>query len=1071
MVPSEGTGLALSETPAKNVPTMNGLIRCALVVLFLVGESGDGFAAQFAFPGHTITVPEGFEVEQVAGPPLVLRPMMADFDEEGRLYVADSSGSNDPVDRQLEDEPHRIVRLEDSDGDGRFDQSVVFADRLMFPEGVLWHEGAVYTGAPPSIWRLEDTDDDGVADRRSEWHQGLTLTGCANDLHGPYQGPDGWIYWCKGAFARQTFERPGHRPIADSAAHVYRALPDHSHLDAVMSGGMDNPVEVAFSREGEVFFITTFFHHPEAGRRDAVVHCIYGGVYPKVHGVLDDLQRTGDLLPSLVELGPAAACALTRYDSAQWGAEYENNLFSTEFNLRKVMRHVLEPVGSTYRARNEDFLVSDNPDFHPTDVWEDADGSLMVIDTGGWYKICCPTSQLAKPDVLGGVYRIRRAGASRVRDPRGLSLAWEGQAPEVLIGRLDDSRPAVRERAIRHLARIGPSAVGALRQVVSKASSTVAARRNAVWALTRIEDPAARAAVRRALEDGDPGVQQAALHSVGMRRDAAALQSMLRFLGSTNWFHQRKAAEAMGRIGDSAAVPALLQTAGTFREHFPSDAAAVRVHEHALIFALIEIADATATRTGLGAENPFVRRAALIALDQMDGGDLRAADVAPLLAAEDPVLKSTAVWVAGHHAEWGEELTGFFRDRLRSELRSDEEQVELRRQLAVFERHPAIQELVGEALADDTLSGATRLAVLGSMEDSGLEQTPSRWVGPLMRCWESADEDVVRGALSVVRALSLSVEQVEELKVGLLRLGNDSMRPRDLRVEALAAVRSGAGAVDAELFTLLLEQLEPDLPAIQRGASASVLIRADLSAEQRLGLARRLSQVGPMELNRLLEAFMDVREPDLGHELLMALQQSAAVRSLRVDLLKECVAQFPAAVRAEADELLRLLDADAEEQAAHLEALLSELSAMEGDVRRGQVVFNSEKTACATCHAIGYLGGKVGPDLTSIGQIRTERDLLEAVIYPSASFVRSYEPVIVSTSDGEEYSGVLANETTSELQLTLGANANMRLARADVVEIRPGTVSVMPSGLDTQLTRQELADLLAFLHHTRWGPR
>src|SRR5688572_10730347 len=68
---------------------------------------------------QALTVPPGFEVELVAGPPLVNRPIVADFDDEGRLYVADSSGSNDRTEKQLADRPHRIVRLEDADGDGR----------------------------------------------------------------------------------------------------------------------------------------------------------------------------------------------------------------------------------------------------------------------------------------------------------------------------------------------------------------------------------------------------------------------------------------------------------------------------------------------------------------------------------------------------------------------------------------------------------------------------------------------------------------------------------------------------------------------------------------------------------------------------------------------------------------------------------------------------------------------------------------------------------------------------------------------------------------------------------------
>src|SRR5258705_11095682 len=89
-------------------------------------------------------VPDGFSIELAAGPPVVEWPIVASFDDEGRLYVAESSGSNDPVQKQLEEKPHRIVRLEDTDGDGKFDKRIVFADHLMFPEGVLFFDGSLY---------------------------------------------------------------------------------------------------------------------------------------------------------------------------------------------------------------------------------------------------------------------------------------------------------------------------------------------------------------------------------------------------------------------------------------------------------------------------------------------------------------------------------------------------------------------------------------------------------------------------------------------------------------------------------------------------------------------------------------------------------------------------------------------------------------------------------------------------------------------------------------------------------------------------------------------------------------
>ncbi|HUE73249.1 MAG TPA: PVC-type heme-binding CxxCH protein, partial [Pirellulaceae bacterium] len=357
----------------------------------------------------TFTLPEGFTIELAAGPPLVERPITADFDEQGRLYVSDSSGTNDKVQQQLEDKPHRILRLEDTDGDGKFDKSVVFADKLMFPEGTMWYDGSLYVAAPPSIWKLTDTDGDGTADKRVEWFQGKTLTGCANDLHGPYLGPDGWIYWAKGAFAEQTHRVNG-KEWKTKASHIFRCRPDGSGLEPVMTGGMDNPVDVVFNADGDRFFTTTFFVHPGGGLRDGLIHAVYGGVYGKEHGVLEGHPRTGELMPVLSHLGPAAPCGLAIYESQVFGKEFEQNLFACNFNLHRVTRHILTKKGGSYESKDSEFVVSSNLDFHPTDVLEDADGSLLIVDTGGWYKLCCPSSQLWKPDIRGAIYRVRRKG-------------------------------------------------------------------------------------------------------------------------------------------------------------------------------------------------------------------------------------------------------------------------------------------------------------------------------------------------------------------------------------------------------------------------------------------------------------------------------------------------------------------------------------------------------------------------------------------------------------------------------------------------------------------------------------
>ena len=169
-------------------PLALATLLVALAASFVASDPPAPKTHTVTLNGHTFTLPIGFTIELAAKPPLADRPIVADFDEQGRLYVADSSGSNARPKEQLLNPSHRIVRLEDSRGNGVFDRSTVFADKMMFPEGVMWRDGSLYVGAPPSIWKLTDTTGSGKADQRVAWFSGKTLNGCANDLHGPYRG-------------------------------------------------------------------------------------------------------------------------------------------------------------------------------------------------------------------------------------------------------------------------------------------------------------------------------------------------------------------------------------------------------------------------------------------------------------------------------------------------------------------------------------------------------------------------------------------------------------------------------------------------------------------------------------------------------------------------------------------------------------------------------------------------------------------------------------------------------------------------------------------------------------------
>src|SRR5262249_22972986 len=143
---------------------------------------------------------------------------------------------------------------------------------------------------------------------------------------------------------------------------------------------------------------------------------------------------------------------------------------------------------------------------------------------------------------------------------------------------------------------------------------SIESRRNAVWAATRINSKYARDAVRSALGDADESVRQAAAHSVALWRDQLALSGLLDLLRHDSTQNKRAAAEALGRVAGldqimyQAALPALLSALA--RNTDP-------VLDHSLTYALIETNDAKSTTVGLKDASPRIRRAALIALDQM----------------------------------------------------------------------------------------------------------------------------------------------------------------------------------------------------------------------------------------------------------------------------------------------------------------------------------------------------------------------------------------------------------------------------------------------------------------------
>jgi putative heme-binding domain-containing protein len=283
-----------------------------------------------------------------------------------------------------------------------------------------------------------------------------------------------------------------------------------------------------------------------------------------------------------------------------------------------------------------------------------------------------------------------------------------------------------------------------------------------------------------------------------------------------------------------------------------------------------------------------------------------------------------------------------------------------------------------------------------------------------------------------------------------------------VRSTALAVLVRRQPALGDSALKFLLSQLSSHDAAARLSAS-QVIGRAKLTNEQLVSLAlHSLPQADALILPSLLETFRNSASDETGKAMVSALLKSpVSIGEPDAKRLQEILEKYSGSVRAAARPLLAHLEELQRARIARLRTL-EPLLAAGGDVGRGRRVFFGEKVACYHCHTIGRQGGHVGPDLTAVGAIRTGHDILEAIVFPSASFVPGFEIYNVETK-AEMFSGVRGEDTKDAVSLVTGPNAEIRIPRKQIVSMKPSKVSLMPEGLDESLTRAEFIDLLAFL--------
>jgi len=271
-------------------------ISCALA-LPVLGQKQASKEPSYTPEGAVarMTLPKGFSVTQFAAEPHVVQPFAFCFDSRGRVWVCENLNYETRRSDTFNDGPKgRIIILEDTNGDGKFDKKKLFIDKLFFPTGLQVGFGGVWVGSPPNLYFIPDRNGDDKPDGKPE----VVLDGWGRqDRHETLNsftwGPDGWLYGCHGVFTHSRVGKPG-TPDAERKpinAGVWRYHPTKKKFE-VFAWGTSNPWGLDFDDRGQAFITACVIPH--------LWHMIQGGRYHRQGGrhfnrhVYNDIKTIAD---------------------------------------------------------------------------------------------------------------------------------------------------------------------------------------------------------------------------------------------------------------------------------------------------------------------------------------------------------------------------------------------------------------------------------------------------------------------------------------------------------------------------------------------------------------------------------------------------------------------------------------------------------------------------------------------------------------------------------------------------------------------------------------------------------
>jgi putative membrane-bound dehydrogenase-like protein len=1017
-----------------------------------------GLSAEEA--AKAITMPPGFKATLFAGEPDVQQPIGFAIDDRGRLWVAEGftypirvgqppevrSQTPEPTADQLKDifnGKDRIIVLEDTEGDGKFNKRTVFMENLNLVSGIEIGFGGIWIGAAPYLMHVPVTDWD---DPKPAGNPKILLDGWdyKRDTHETLNtftwGPDGWLYGCHGVFCPSLVGKPGapesKRQWVDAA--VWRYHPT-KHVFEVFAEGTSNPWGVDFDERGQCWIeacvIPHLFHMVQGGRyhRQGGEHYainldetarnekhrergsrkpIFPYVYEDIKTVADHVHYAGNKGPHAGNArsgavgGGHAHAGLMIYQGDNWPEQYRGKIFMNNIHGARINMDIPERAGSGFVGRHGLDIINFNDKWSQVlNMLQGPDGSVYMID---WYdKNECHHNDTNGHDRSNGrIFKISYG------EPGAQKRDLQKLGDEELVGLLLERNAWQARHAQRILqeraARLGADAVRLLRGYVSGASAL----------LKREKAP-------------DDIIQLRALWTVSS-------------IGSQGPEHLVNQVTNASEYLRAWAIQLICEDK--------------KVSENAL---------KEFTRLAREDKSPVVRLYLASAMQRLPIDDRWEIIEALSQRAEDagdhniPLM----VWYAA------EPLPA--KDFNRALALAEKSKLPRLLEFTV-RRAAALNTPEAFAAITRTLDRAASVPPASRRQD--ITQSPGE--PPEARClnilnglsaalrgqrnvampqgWESVEAKLSASANSEIRA------QVQSLS---LTFGSTS---------ALASLKTTLTDPTADLsarrtaLDSLLQARPADLPPILQNLLRDSNLRAPC-------LRALASFDDPQTSAAILSVYPLLNTAEKRDALNSLASRAAYAKSLltaveqkqiaSTEITAEMVRQLRNLKNPEIDELLtkvwgvaRDSSADKQQEIARYRGIYHAGGSQPGDALRGRVVFAK---VCAQCHTLFDSGGKVGPDLT--GSNRGDLDyILQNIVDPNAVIPNEYRSSTVETKDDRVLTGLIKEQTEQTITVVT-ANETVVLPRNEIQSVQESQLSMMPEALLAPLNDQEVRDLVYYL--------